>query len=141
MGNLIMTAWRALRSAPLTSAAAVVLIAVGAGANSAVFAVTYQLLIKPLPYADPSRLVILSLASPDGGEFGMPLAEFEQLRTRLRTTESAAAYATSETPVQGSGEPRMIDAAYVTDEFFDVLGVPAARGAARGMDETTRSSC
>ena len=43
MGNLIKTAWRALRSAPLTSAAAVVLIAVGAGANSAVFAVTYQL--------------------------------------------------------------------------------------------------
>jgi len=128
MGNLIKTAWRALRSAPLTSAAAVVLIAVGAGANSAVFTVTYQLLIKPLPYADPSRLVILSLASPDGG---MPLAEFEQLRTRLRTTDSVAAYVTNETPVQGSGVPRMIDAAYVSDEFFDVLGVPAARGAAR----------
>jgi hypothetical protein len=64
MGRFRM-AWRALRAAPLTSAAAVTLIAVGVGANSAVFAVTYQLLLKPLPYAQPSRLMIVSIGAPD----------------------------------------------------------------------------
>lgn len=131
MGRFRM-AWRPLRAAPLTSTAAVTLIAVGVGANSAVFAVTYQLLLKPLPYADPSRLMIVSIAAPDGAEFGLPLADFEQLRTRLRTTESLAAYTTSEVPLRGSAEPRMIEAAYVTDEFFGVLAVPASRGQARG---------
>lgn len=113
---------RALRAAPLTTAAAILVIALGLGANTAVLAVAYGILIRPLPYPEPSRLVILSVATADGADFGVPLAEVEEWRRRLRTVESLAGFATSELRVQGAGEPRLVQAAHVTDGFFDVLG-------------------
>ncbi|HSF42837.1 MAG TPA: FtsX-like permease family protein [Thermoanaerobaculia bacterium] len=113
---------RALRAAPLTTAAAVLVIALGMGVNAAVLAVTYGILIRPLPYPEPSRLVILSVAAADGADFGVPLAEVDEWRRRLRTVESLAGYATSELRVQGAGEPRLVSAAHVTDGFFGVLG-------------------
>lgn len=113
---------RALRAAPLTTAAAILGIALGMGANVAVLAVTYGILIRPLPYPDASRLVILSVATADGADFGVPLAEVEEWRQRLRTVENLAGYTPGELSVRGAGEPRLAAAAFVTEGFFDVLG-------------------
>lgn len=114
-------AFRSLRAAPLTAAAAILVIAIGTGANTAVVAVTYGLLLRPLPYPDVSRLVILSVATEDGGDFGVQLAEVEEWRRRLSTVEGLAGYAAAELPVQGAGEPRLVRSALVTDGFFPVL--------------------
>lgn len=121
-------AFRSLRAAPLTAAAAILVIAIGTGANTAVFAVTYGILMRPLPYLDVSHLVILSVATPDGGDFGVQLAEVEEWRRRLSTVEGLAGYAAAELPVRGAGEPRLVRTAVVTANFFEVLGAPPVRG-------------
>lgn len=121
-------AFRSLRAAPLTAAAAILVIAIGTGANTAVVAVTYGLLLRPLPYPDVSRLVIVSVAIADGGDFGLQWPEVREWRRRLATVEGLAGYATAELPVRGAGEPRLVRTALVTDGFFSVLGAPPARG-------------
>jgi predicted permease len=124
----VRSGFRALRAAPSTTAAAVLVIALGVGANTAVLAVTYGILIRPLPYRDVPRLAILSVATPDGSDFGVPLDQVEEWQRRLRTVEALAGYSTGELRLEGAGEPRLVEAASVTDTFFDVLGVGPARG-------------
>jgi putative ABC transport system permease protein len=124
----VKSAFHAFRAAPLTTVAAIAVIALGTGANTAVVAVTYGILMRPLSYPDASRLMILSIATSDGADFGVPLGEVEEWRRRLRTVEDVAGFATGEFPVRGAGEPRMAQTATVTDAFFDVLGVAPARG-------------
>ncbi len=119
---------RALAHAPLTTAAAITVIAVGTGVNLAVFAVTYGVLMRPLPYPEASRLVILSAATPDGGDFGLPLSEIGEWQRRLRTVDGVAGFAEGELTVRGSGEPRLVRTAWVTEAFFDVLGAAPRRG-------------
>lgn len=131
----LKSGFRALRTAPLTTAAAVLVIALGVGANTAVLAVTYGILIRPLPYRDVSRLAILSVGTPDGSDFGVPLDQVDEWRRRLRTVEALAGYATGEVRVQGAGEPRLVEAAYVTDTFFEVLGVEPLYGRLRSFRE------
>jgi putative ABC transport system permease protein len=120
--------WRALRATPLATAAALLVIALGTGANTAVVAVTYGILLRPLPYPDVSRLAIVSVSTSDGADFGVPLGEVREWRRRLRTVEGLAGFATGEVPVRGAGEPRLVQSATVTEAFFDVLGVAPARG-------------
>jgi len=127
--------FRALRAAPLTTVSAVLVIALGAGANTAVLAVAYGILIRPLPYPEASRLVILSVATPDGADFGVPLAGVAEWRRRLRTVEALAGFATGELRARGLGEPRLAQAAYVTKGFFAVLGVRPAHGALSSFAE------
>jgi putative ABC transport system permease protein len=120
--------WRALRTAPLTTAAALLVIALGTGANTAVVAVTYGILMRPFPYPDVSRLAIVSVSTSDGADFGVPLGEVGEWRRRLRTVEDLAGFATGEIAVRGAGEPRLVQSATVTEAFFDVLGVAPVRG-------------
>jgi putative ABC transport system permease protein len=124
----LKSAFRALRAAPLTTTAAVAVIALGTGANTAVVAVAYGILMRPLPYPDASQLAILSVSTSDGADFGVPLGEVGEWRRRLRTVEDLAGFAVGELPVRGVGEPRMAQTATVTAAFFDVLGVASVRG-------------
>lgn len=124
----LKSTFRALRAAPLTTAAALLVIALGTGANTAVVAVTYGILLRPLPYPDVSRLAIVSVSTSDGADFGVPLAEVEEWRRRLRTVEDLAGFATGEVAVRGAGESRLVPSASVTAAFFDVLGVAPVRG-------------
>jgi putative ABC transport system permease protein len=132
----VRSGFRALRAAPLTTAAAVLVIALGVGANTAVLAVTYGILIRPLPYRDASRLAILSVATPDGSDFGVPLDQVDEWRRRLRTVESLAGYSTGELRVESAGEPRLVEAAYVTNTFFEVLGVDPVRGRLQSFQDS-----
>jgi putative ABC transport system permease protein len=118
---------RALVGARWTTAAAILILALGTGVNTSVLAVAYGILLRPLPYPEASRIVVLSLEA-GGHEFGIPLAEFDQWRPRLRTVQHVAAYSNAEFTVRGLGEPRVVRAAIVKGEFFEALGVPAAEG-------------
>ncbi|MEM7355999.1 MAG: FtsX-like permease family protein [Acidobacteriota bacterium] len=138
----IRLAGRSLRASPLTTTAAIVVMALGIGANLAVFAVTWGILVRPLPYTEPARLVILSFATAEGVEFGLPLTEVEEWQRRLRTVESLAGYSTAEIALQPVGgadasEPRLVQAALVTASFFDVLGAHPASGGLAGFGESS----
>lgn len=121
-------ALRALRAAPSSTAAAVLIIALGTGVNAAVFAITFGILVRPLPYPEAKRLVVISIQLPDGTDTGLLLDEFEDWRSRLSTIEAASAYTSTELTMKSGLEPRRIQTAIVTDGFFEVLGVLPFRG-------------
>jgi len=65
----VVWGYRALRATPAAALAAVLTIALGTGANTAVFAVAYGVLLRPLPCPDPSRIVVVSFHAPNGNEY------------------------------------------------------------------------
>ena len=98
----------------------VVTLALGTGLNFAVLAVAYGVLGRPLPYRDPSQLVII--------QRGALLPELDEWRARLRTVDGIAGFATADHSLRGIGEPRIVRAAFVSSGFFEILGVSAMSG-------------
>lgn len=134
----VSTALRALRSAPLTTAAAILVIALGLGVNLAVFAVTRGILLKPFPYADASQLVVFSVSTSDGNDFGLRFNRLQEWEEHLRTVESLAGYSTTEEAWREAGEPRIVRTAHVTENFFAVLGVDPVRGHLNTFGESSQ---
>ncbi len=117
-------------SAPGSMTAAVLILALGTGANTAVLATTYGVLLRPLPYSDASRLVIVSTMTADGTETSLPRKNIDALTRGLTTVERAAGYADRELTVQTAAESRLMRVTEVTPGFFDVLGVAPSVGRA-----------
>ena len=130
-------ALRALRREPAFTALAVVTLALGIGANTASVAVAYGILVRPLPYHDPSRVVVLNLLFPDGGDLGLSPAALQAWLPLLRTVESAAGYYRREVTLRSGDRSNVVPAAFVTDKFFAVLGTPAEAGRAASSPETS----
>ena len=80
-------AFRAMRKSPAFTALAVVTLALGIGVNVASFAVAYGILIRPLPYQDPSRVVVLNLLFADGNDQGFSPRVLRDWLPRLRTVD------------------------------------------------------
>lgn len=123
-------AFRNLIRAPGYAAVAVLTLALGIGATVAMFAVVNGVLLKPLPYASPDRLVRIYHASPEHGvrDGAVSPADFADLRAASRTTDAMAAYWGGLYPLTGRGDPIEVHATFVTEDFFDVLGVPVRHG-------------
>jgi predicted permease len=126
---------RALLRAPLLLTTAALTLAIGIGLATGVFAVAYGVLLRPLPFSDPSRLVVISMhwADRPADDVGVNLAAVEEWRRRARAFESLAAHSDAAFTLRGAGEPRSVRVGMVTDGFFEMLGVPAAEGSAGGM--------
>ena len=123
----IKYAWRHLLRSPGFSIVAVVTLALGIGANSAIFSVANAVLLKPLPYAEPDRLVGLHHLS-DGQPASMSGPNFTDLRRMSRTLADAAAFARSRTILTGQGEPVRLDSAEVSAGILQrARRVPATR--------------
>ena len=134
------SALRSLRSARWATLAAIVTLALGTGANTAVFAVAYGVLVRPLPFADPARLVRISTERPsDSSDLGFQLAEFADWQQRMRSVESLAAYVRADFTVRGAGEPEVLHVAEVTGDFFRVLGVMPSSGRTFADDRASMS--
>jgi putative ABC transport system permease protein len=119
---------RSLASTRWTTAAAILVLALGTGVNTAVLAVTYGILLRPLPYADAGRLVVLGPLGRDGRPSDVPASEFEEWTTRLRTVRDVSGYSEGEFTLRGPAEPRVVHVALVKGEFFRLMGVPADGG-------------
>ena len=122
--------YRALRATPATALAAVLAIALGTGANTAVFAVAYGVLLRPLPCPEPSRIVVVTLHVANGKEFAIPLTEMEEWQRSVRSFEATGAYSVTELTMRGIGEPRLVRTGLVTPSFFDVFRVAPRAGRA-----------
>ena len=120
---------RTLLKSPGFFAIAVVTIALGIAANTAIFSVVNGVLLRPLPIRDESRVVKVSTSTQNEAESNHSAGDFMDLRRMNRSLETIAGFredvvAVATTP----GEPMLFAAAWVTSEFFDVLGTPAAVG-------------
>ena len=104
--------------------------AVGVGANTAIFSVANALLLRPLQYAQPDRLVLLSSELKAAGVKQGPLTypRFTLVNERSRSFTGVAAFCAEVFNLTGRGDPEQIQAARVSWNFFDILGVHPALG-------------
>jgi putative ABC transport system permease protein len=123
-------ALRMLRKNPGFTLVAVITLALGIGANSAIFSVVNAVLLQPLPYRDPGRLLFISgmdLQSKANG-INFSFTKFTAVREQSRTIEGIAAFYSATLSLVTDREPEAINAARATHDFFSVLGISPARG-------------
>ena len=121
-------ALRNLRQRPGFTAVAVLTLALGIGANSAIFSVVNGVLLRPLPYRAPDELTILRGGWDGHPDAALSLAEYWDFKERQRTLAGMGAYADGSLTLTGSGAPERLDAGFVTADLLPVLGVPPAIG-------------
>ena len=117
---------RSLRKSPGFAAVAVLTIGVGIGANTAIFSVVQAVLLRPLPYTEPDRLVFVRGELRNRDVFNWPISPRILLDMREHSTliESFAAVASGRsTLIGGEGDPVQLEFARITPNFFSVLGV------------------
>ena len=128
---------RALARQPLFTGMAVASLALGIGVSTVIFSVVYALLLQPLPYVQPDRLVQVGMGGPVGsatyeaeGAFGwLPPTVFKQLRHDPDSGLSiAGAFAYDFANLTGVTTPQQLTAGIVSTDYFRVFGVPAALG-------------
>ncbi|HEY3886158.1 MAG TPA: ABC transporter permease, partial [Vicinamibacterales bacterium] len=118
-------ALRTFRRHAAFSIAAVVTLALGIGANSAIYAIVDSAILRPLPYDHPDRLVHVRLRNRLAGRSsdGMAPRDFLDWRGRNTVFESVAMEAGGRLTLEGAGEPEQLSPAYVSSGFFEVLHV------------------
>lgn len=115
---------RLLLKKPGFTVIAVLTLALGIGANTAIFSVVNAVLLRPLPLLEPDRLATFWLSAPEKGltEVNVPQGLFSLYRERSHAFESMAAYDTGSLSLTGAGEPERLSCANVTFDYFSVLG-------------------
>src|SRR5689334_12758451 len=122
---------RMLLNKPGFAAVAIITLALGIGANTAIFSVVNAVLLTPLPYQEPDRLVRVYTEFPtmDLRKFWMSPPEFMDIRNEAQSWESIGAWSSSGVNVAASsGEPIRVTSALITRGLIDVLGVQPAMG-------------
>ncbi|MDQ3908762.1 MAG: ABC transporter permease [Acidobacteriota bacterium] len=136
-GGMIETVWldaryaaRVLRKNPGFAAVAVVTLALGIGANTAIFSVVNAVLLRPLPYDHPEQLVRIGGACKQDAICTFSPPDFFDWRARNTSFEAVAAYDGTSPSLTGAGEPERLNGARVSPDFFRVLRVSPALGRA-----------
>jgi putative ABC transport system permease protein len=125
----LVFALRQLRRAPLFALMAILALALGIGANTAVFSVVDAVLLKPLPFANPGRLVFVGMESPQGRFVGMFPAGFEFLRGDAATLLDVAAFQVGmSTTYTGGDVPVPVRSRQVSASFFRLFGLHTILG-------------
>ena len=114
-------ALRALRSSPGFSAIAILSLALGIGANTAIFSLINAVILKTLPVSHPEQLVQLVMQTEGGASFTNP--SWEQVRDRQDVFSGALAYSPIRLNLAGGGEVRNANTSWVSGDFFRTLGV------------------
>jgi predicted permease len=140
MASNLRFALRLLARRPALTLTLVLILGLGTGASTALFSIVDAALLRPLPYPDPDRILLVQQTNAEFGEFGFAPPYLADLRERVGGVESLAGFSPSwELTLTGLGEPRAIVGAYVTDGLFDVLGVNPIAGRLFDMAEHSRS--
>jgi putative ABC transport system permease protein len=129
-------AWRGMRRAPGFSLTVLATLIIGIGASVTIFSVVNGVLLKPLPYPEPHRIVRAEHLRPFGT---VSEPEFVDYRREAKAFALLAAYRTAPVTLSGTdGEPERIEAAVVSEDFFPVLSRPMALGRTYSADENRR---
>jgi putative ABC transport system permease protein len=119
----VRTAVRALTARPGFTSVAVLTLALGIGANTAVYTVVHGVLLAPLPYDDPTEVVVLNEVSP---QFPNPISvswqNYADWRDRSRSFEAVAAFRTLQMTLTGAGDPERLPARMMTASLLPMLG-------------------
>jgi putative ABC transport system permease protein len=131
---------RLLRRYPASSLLALATIAIGIGANTAIFSAVDRVLLRALPYPDPGRLVMVWEKRPREGRMtgNVSPADYRDWRARNTVFENMAALADTSAALTGDGEPVQVPAALVGWSFFDVLRVRPELGRTFEPDDEVR---
>ena len=118
-------ALRVARSAPIVTAIIVLTIALGIGANTAIFSIVDAVLVRPLPFPRDQELVSLWATNPDKSipRFGVSYADFLDWQARTRSFRGMSVYATSLSSLNGPGGPESVSLLSVSPNFLSVLGI------------------
>src|SRR5678815_213912 len=128
---------RVLTSQPAFTAVAVASLALGIGANTAIFSVTNALLLRPLPYEDADRIAILWQRSPglNVAQDWFSIGQYVDIRTDNHVFSDVAATIGASFNLTGRGLPERIDGARVSSSLFTLFGAKAASGRLFSADE------
>ncbi|HUG26004.1 ABC transporter permease [Piscinibacter sp.] len=122
-------AFRMLRRTPAFTAAALLTLALGIGANSAIFSVVHGVLLESLPYRDADRLHHLQMLYPDGTKYaGFSAPDYMSVRQDARVFEQIEAFDVAPQTLTGIGEPQEMTTGLVSAGLFDFLGFDVAVG-------------
>ena len=126
---------RLLLRTPAFTAAAVLTLALGIGANTAIFSVVNAVLLRPLPYADPDRLVLIGDRGPDGAAGNVGYTTFLDWKARSHSFEDMGLIRSWAPTLSVNGQPERIAAMRVSSNFFALLGTRPAIGRDFRADE------
>jgi predicted permease len=129
-GQDVRYALRTLRKSPGFTIIAVLTLALGIGANAALFSVVNTVLLQPLPFKNPSRLMMLYEGLPQVGSPKIPFStpDFTMVRRSQKSFESVGAVQDKEFELSGQGEPDRVIGARVSASIFPMLGVAPVLG-------------
>src|SRR5579862_32471 len=133
----IRHALRMMRRSPGFTITAVSALALGIGANTAIFTVVDAVLLKPLPYPDPDRVVQLMLKSPQGSGATASVPLYNTWRAQDRVLQDVTAYDLGGPGINLSGgdRPEQVKGIHVSREYFHLFNAPVARGRTFTQDE------
>ena len=119
---------RMFAQSPAFTLAAIAALTLGIGANTAIFSVVNAVLLKPLDFPDPDRIVLFMTTSPQGqGQAASP-AKFQHFRQQHEVVQDVAAYRTGIVNYTGGTFPEQLRSGQVSVEFFKLFGAPVLRG-------------
>ena len=127
------SALRSLRKKPAFAIAAILTVALGIGANTALFGVIYSVLLRPLPFRDPSKLVQIWETHPALPQLQVSVPDFADFQNQARSYDQIAAYtlaAMNHVTLLGAGEPAMVHATMAGSQLFPVMGIQPLAGRA-----------
>jgi predicted permease len=131
---------RALLKSPSFAFVAIFTLALGIGANTAIFSVVNGVLLRSLPYPDAQEIVWIRETTTSGGTMSVAGENFRDWRAELESFDGLAAYGASSTTVLGGEVPVQARVANVTTDFWSVFGVAAPMGRLTAPEDHTESS-
>jgi putative ABC transport system permease protein len=138
LGQDLRHAWRTWQRTPILALAAVLTLTLGVGANTAVFSVVHGLLLRPLPYPDPDRLVEIfedNTRAGGGPFFRVSLLNYQSWIERTQSFTAVAAFNGRDFLLTEHGDPERILGSAITGSLFKVLGVAPIAGRPLGAED------
>ncbi len=138
-------ALRSLLKSPGYTAVIVLTLALGIGANTAIFSFFHGILLRPLPFEDPTRTLIAkkqanNYSDPNGTDVGILAADFRELAPQLRAFSDVATYTVDSATITGRGSASLANVAIVTPNFLPVLGARATVGRTFTADDARQNT-
>ncbi|HET9832906.1 MAG TPA: ABC transporter permease [Vicinamibacterales bacterium] len=126
---------RQMRRAPAVAAVLIATLALGIGANSAIFSVVNAVLLRPFPAPDPDRVVVLATKYPEGASYVTSDQKFNLWRRETALLQDISGNRSSVVNLTRIDQPEQVQATWVTDNYFRLYGIPLAKGRAFAANE------